>query len=416
MEKMGVSLGVFLLLLLAAMDEQNNPTESEQPREQVPPDGGPEVPKQVLPVAEEPEPPVKQGSQPTPAPKAPPKPPSQEASSGSKTKPRQLRPSDPSQSDIMEPISWDCETKAQRTTTVALEDFLSSTPVSCGLVDQRIINTVRNGNAIAAFRAVMDVCGPNQEIFHQEAYYSGPRIGAEYESVVDLNPTQGSFGDAFPTLSSTPIAENTLIRALRGTTSGADAIAGGAFALWSPSRSEAVIRAILTSTGLVNTASLLGYQWTVIMVSVLATRYYGLRYPTAAALAARVDFVGNFAHNQFAIYPGWMALNAYEQGLGDSLKGSNIFIHATESEIIAFGYTVLFLTRARFQYQPLANQVHAFIGSTNALEVISVTFISLDTPVMRPGPAIVGPGGAVPGGAVPESIKHSNTKRLEIFC
>ena len=159
----------------------------------------------------------------------------------------------------MEPVSWDTETKPQRKMCVSLEDYLAATPIGCGYVDQRVVNTARNSNAIAAFRAVHDVSGPDSEIYRQESYFSGPCVGVEYASIMDINPVQGSFGDLYPTLSSTPIAENTMIRALRGTTAGADAVAGGAHVLWAPTRAEASIRSILAATGLANTTSLMGY-------------------------------------------------------------------------------------------------------------------------------------------------------------
>ena len=90
----------------------------------------------------------------------------------------------------MEPVSWDTETKPQRKMCVALEDYLAATPIGCGYVDQRVVNTARNSNAIAAFRAVHDVSGPDSEIYRQESYFSGPRVGVEYASVMDINPVQ----------------------------------------------------------------------------------------------------------------------------------------------------------------------------------------------------------------------------------
>ena len=383
------------------MDEQNDLSQGELPREQIPPEGGPSVPDPLKPAAEDPEPPLKTGPAPAPAPKVPPKVPTQEASSGTKNKPKLLRPTDPSQNDQLEPISWDTETVVQRTTCVSLEDYLAASPVACGYIDQRVVNTARNANAIAAFRALLEVAGQDSEIYRQESYYSGPRVGVEYRSILDLNPIPGNIGDSYPTLSSTPIAENTMIRALRGTASGAEAIAGGGHTLWSPSRAEASIRSILAATGLVNTTSLMGYQWCLIMCTVLTTRYYSLRYPTRLALNGRLEFDGNLVHNNFVVYPAWMALNAYEHGLDGALKGTTIFIHATESEIRAFAWTILFLTRVRFQYRPLANQVHPFIGAINGLEQINVVFISLDTLVMRAGPDVLGPGALQPGAIVP---------------
>ena len=82
-------------------------------------------------------------------------------------------------------------------------------------------------------------------------------------------------------------------------------------------------------------------------------------------------------------------------------KSPTIFIHATESEIRAYAWTILFLTRVRFQYRPLANQIHPFIGAINGLEQITVVFISLDTLAMRNCPDVTGPGGLQPGGIIP---------------
>ena len=64
------------------MEEQNNPTQGELPREQIPPEGEPDVPANQKAIGEEPEPPIKPGGTPNPAPKAPPKTPSLEASAG----------------------------------------------------------------------------------------------------------------------------------------------------------------------------------------------------------------------------------------------------------------------------------------------------------------------------------------------
>lgn len=123
--------------------------------------------------------------------------------------------------------------------------------------------------------------------------------------------------------------------------------------------------------------------------------------PTRLALNARLEFDGNLVHNNYAVFPSWMALNAYEAGLDGALKGTTIFVHATESEIRAYGWALLFLTRPRFQYRPLANQVHPFIGAINGLEALYIVFISLDTLVMRAALLATGPGGLVPNALVP---------------
>ena len=115
------------------------------------------------------------------------------------------------------------------------------------------------------------------EIYRQEGFFTGPRIGVDYQSVLDLSHIAGSFGDLYPTLASTPIIENSLVRSCHGAE-----VAGGGHTLWTPSRSEASIRSILAATGLINTSAIHGYQWCLIYCNVLSARYprYSLDLPS----------------------------------------------------------------------------------------------------------------------------------------
>ena len=116
------------------------------------------------PIAEDPPPVPQTGAAPPIVPKALPKAPSQESGSGVKNKPRLSRPSDPIQSDALEPVSWDTQTVNQRTTTVSVDDFLAACPVGAGFIDQRVTNTGRPVNAVATFKAMLEVSAPNVEI------------------------------------------------------------------------------------------------------------------------------------------------------------------------------------------------------------------------------------------------------------
>ena len=117
--------------------------------------GGPEIPPPVPPIAEDPAPVPKTGAAPPIVQKAPPKAPSQESGSGVKNKPRLSRPSDPIQSDALEPVSWDTQTVNQRTTTVSVDDFWAACSVGAGFIDQRVTNTGRPVNAVATFKAML---------------------------------------------------------------------------------------------------------------------------------------------------------------------------------------------------------------------------------------------------------------------
>lgn len=157
--------------------------------------------------------------------KAPPsqKPPIQKAGALKCSAPVPNFSSKPVQGMDVEAISWSIDVETQRATTVTLDDLMAAQPVGCYLSDPLFVNTPAPvNNILGTFSVTQEVKQTNLESFVQEIFFTGPRFGSGYMSATDLRHVPGDYGTRYETVASTPMIENAMVRALRGTNNGAD--------------------------------------------------------------------------------------------------------------------------------------------------------------------------------------------------